>query len=85
MEDYEEMLLQITDILKAHNRHHMTAPDHEKAIEQIRDIVAPRAKWVVHNDFHENIRYGCTRCGNLTNVNNRFCPNCGAKMRRSDV
>ena len=41
MEDYEEMLLQITDILKAHNRYHMSAPDHKQAIDQIKNVVFP--------------------------------------------
>ena len=44
MEDYEEMLLQITDVLKAHNRYHMKTPDHKQAIEQIRAIVFPKGK-----------------------------------------
>ena len=39
--DYEEMLLQITDILKAHNRHHLRAPDHKQTIEQIKNVVFP--------------------------------------------
>lgn len=44
MENYEEMLLQITDVLKAHNRYHMKTPDHKQAIEQIRAIVFPKGK-----------------------------------------
>lgn len=86
MEDYEEMLIQITDILKAHNRYHMSAPDHKQAIEQIKNVVFPdereKGKWIFHNDYNESIRYGCNRCGNLTNVNSRFCPNCGKQMER---
>ena len=46
MIDYEEMLLQVTDVLKAHNRYHMNAPDHKQAIEQIRDIVSLKGKWI---------------------------------------
>lgn len=44
--DYEETLLQVTDVLKAHNRYHMNAPDHEQAVKAIRDIVTPRGEWI---------------------------------------
>lgn len=46
------------------------------------ELDRPKGKWIVHNDYNESIRYGCNLCGNLTNVNNRFCPNCGAQMER---
>lgn len=42
--DYEEMLLQITDILKAHNRYHMSAPDHKQTIEQIKNVIFPNIR-----------------------------------------
>lgn len=40
----------------------------------------PKGKWVVHNDYNENCRYGCNQCGNLTNRNSSFCPDCGERM-----
>ena len=49
--DYEEALLQVTDVLKAHNRHHLTAPDHEQAVKLIREIVTPKGKWVEKEDY----------------------------------
>ena len=40
----------------------------------------PQGEWIIHKDYNESCRYGCNQCGNLTNVNSRFCPNCGVKM-----
>lgn len=48
--------------------------------EEMVDI-RPKGKWIIHNDYNENCRYGCDQCGNLTNRNSSFCPNCGADMR----
>ena len=42
-----------------------------------------QGKWIFHKDYHESCRYGCNQCGNLTNINSRFCPNCGAKMKKA--
>ena len=36
-------------------------------------------KWIIHD--RENLKYGCNQCGNLTNINSNFCPNCGADMK----
>ncbi len=41
----------------------------------------PQGKWIFHKDFNESCRYGCNQCGNLTNIPNNFCPNCGVKMK----
>ena len=38
-----------------------------------------KGKWIIHD--RENLKYGCNQCGNLTNINSNFCPNCGANMR----
>jgi rubrerythrin len=88
MENYEGMLLQITDVLKAHNRYHMKTPDHKQAIEQIRAIVAPKGEWVHHNDDY-NDWYVCSECGygdegEITTNFPRHCPGCGAKMKKED-
>jgi len=84
MMDYEEMLLQVTDVLKAHNRYHMNAPDHKQAIEQIRDIVSLKGKWIHNNDDY-NDWYECSECGygdegEITKHMPRYCPVCGARM-----
>ena len=42
----------------------------------------PQGKWIFHNDYHENCRYGCNQCGNLNNIPHNFCPNCGANMQK---
>lgn len=47
--------------------------------EEMVDI-RPKGKWIIHNDYNENCRYGCNQCGNLTNRNSSFCPDCGARM-----
>lgn len=45
------------------------------------EIERRQGKWIIHNDYNESCRYGCNQCGNLTNINSRFCPNCGVKMK----
>lgn len=53
--------------------------------EAVRTLVneeRPKGKWIIHNDYNENCRYGCDQCGNLTNRNSGFCPDCGARMER---
>lgn len=88
--DYEEALLQVTDVLKLHNRYHMTA-DHEKAVNVIRDIVVPKSSW----EFDGNNSFICKRCKYEKSVDYlkqwakdyandsllpNFCPYCGARM-----
>ena len=84
--DYEEALLQVTDVLKAHNRYHMNTPDHEQAVMLIREIVTPKGKWIeVDNGL---VSGRCSLCGweaviMETDVCGMpFCPNCGARMER---
>lgn len=82
--DYEEMLLQISDILRAHNRHHMNTPDHEQAVKAIREIVTPKGKWIETDRFDEIADYmlKCPKCNEDTlSSHGNFCPNCGADMR----
>lgn len=43
-----------------------------------------QGKWIFHKDFNESCRYGCNQCGNLTNSQGNFCPNCGVKMKKGD-
>lgn len=85
--DYEEALLQITDVLKAHNRYHMNTPDHEQAVKLIRDIVTPEGKWVfAQYDANPNIgNWHCSLCRHIIfqkfKSTANYCPNCGADMR----
>lgn len=44
------------------------------------ELDRPKGKWIIHNDYNENCKYGCDQCGNLTNRNSSFCPDCGARM-----
>lgn len=46
------------------------------------NFLRPQGEWIIHNDWHENCRYGCNQCGNLTNIPGNFCPNCGVKMKK---
>jgi rubrerythrin len=39
-------------------------------------------KWIKHEDYNESIKYGCNRCGNLTNIPSNYCPNCGKAMKK---
>lgn len=55
----------------------------EKAYRALAE--GPQGEWIIHNDYHENCRYGCNKCGNLTNIPGNFCPNCGVKMKKCKV
>ena len=86
--DYEEMLLQVTDVLKAHNRYHLKTPDHEQAVKIIREIVTPKGKWIFDSKSMFGSPYGsykCSNCGKHTDDNkDNWCWFCGARME-SDV
>lgn len=73
----EEILLQVSDVLRSHNRHHMKAPDHEQAVEAIRGIVTQKGQWL---DVKPTYPYPfkCSVCGHANSHKPRFCSCCGA-------
>lgn len=40
-----------------------------------------KGEWITHKDWHPNLRYGCSVCGNLTKERVPYCPSCKAQMR----
>ena len=85
--DYEEALLQVTDVLKANNRYRLG--DFEQAVKLIRDIVTPKGKWVFDSEFpmfgSPYGSYKCSCCGMHTDdEEDNYCWFCGARME-SDV
>ena len=91
MEDYEELMLQISDVMREGNR---VRPDlsHEQAIKNIRGIVERHGKWIGDTDY-ESFQgsyeaYKCSICGHSLHWRDycsneyNFCPNCGARMER---
>ena len=54
--------------------------DSKKAIESLYPQKEDCGKWIKHEDFNDSIKYGCNKCGNLTNIPSNFCPNCGKRM-----
>ncbi len=75
--DYEEILLQITDVLKAHNRYHMNTPDHEQAVKLIREIVTPKGEWLEVTPTYP-YPFKCSICGHMHSHKPRFCSACGS-------
>lgn len=85
MEDYEELMLQISDVMREANR---IIPDlsHEQAVKNIRGIVERHGKWYYNyqNGWH------CSICNKsvkdmptvMGKADFNFCPNCGARMER---
>lgn len=83
--DYEEMLLQISDILRAHNRHHMDTPDHGQAVKLIREIVTPKGKWLKSSNMSKrSYQRLCSNCKHIVyfcgDGNYPNCPYCLADM-----
>lgn len=42
-------------------------------------------EWIKHEDYNDSIKYGCSRCGNLTNIPSNFCPNCGQAKKKGGI
>jgi hypothetical protein len=89
--DYEEALLQVTDVLRANNRYRLG--DFEQAVKLIREIVTPKGKWIFSGVEHTDDNpidcdsYYCSLCKRsisttLTRPTDLFpfC-HCGADMR----
>lgn len=79
MEDYEELMLQISDVMREANR---VIPDlsHEQAIKNIRGIVERHGKWV-ESDVPESMLSKCSVCGYQLGAHSfKYCPICGARM-----
>lgn len=76
--DYEEMILQISDVMRAANKLRPIL-SHEQAVKNIRGIVERHGKWIKNNYGYE-----CSECS-VTSVfwgdkPHVYCHWCGAKM-----
>ena len=76
--DYEEMMLQVTDVLKANNRYRLG--DFEQAVKLIREITTPKGKWLPVTTRGETWDVKCSLCGEENDLETDYCPKCGAKM-----
>lgn len=47
-------------------------------------VTMPMGKWITHEEWHPNIRYGCSFCGNLTKERALYCPCCNSRMEAKD-
>ena len=54
----------------------------EEADKLYHDLLKSKGEWITHKDWGR--QYGCNRCGNLNDINSRYCPNCGVKMKRGE-
>lgn len=77
--DYEEMLLQVSDVMRAHNKV-IPIMTHEEAAILIRRAVTPTGEWVAAGD-EENPYAVCSFCGNKGDFIYTFCPFCGVKTQ----
>ena len=41
---------------------------------------SPKGRWITHEDYHPNLRYGCNICGSLNKERAQYCPNCKSEM-----
>lgn len=78
--DYEEMLLQVSDVMRAHNKV-IPIMTHEEAAILIRRAVTPTGEWVAAGD-EENPYAVCSFCGNKGDFIYSFCPFCGVKTHK---
>ena len=77
--DYEEMLLQVSDVMRAHNKV-IPIMTHEKAAILIRRAVTPTGEWIAAGD-KENPYAVCSVCGSKGDFIYTFCPFCGVKTQ----
>lgn len=91
MTDYTELLLQVSDVMRKHNRvvyrgiNSVLPPPmtDEEAVKLIRDIVTPKGKWEYTTHYARRYRV-CPLCkaekedDHATGWN--FCQYCGARM-----
>ena len=80
MEDYEELMLQISDVMREANR---VRPElsHEQAIKNIRGIVERHGEWLPVTTRGETWDVKCSLCGEENDLETDYCPCCGAKMK----
>lgn len=80
--DYEEMMLQISDVMRHANRLRPIM-NHEEAVKAIRNIVTPKGKWeFVQYDANPKIgNWHCSNCNGIFDFGFKYCPHCGADMR----
>lgn len=79
MEDYEELMLQISDVMREANRVRPIMT-HEQAVKNIRGIVERHGKWEVFSTSEGTHFYGCSECQFAGDFSDRFCRRCGADM-----
>ena len=77
--DYEEMLLHISDVMRAHNKV-IPIMTYEEAAILIRRAVTPTGEWVAAGD-KENPYAVCSFCGSKGDFIYSFCPFCGIKTQ----
>ena len=90
MTDYTELLLQVSDVMRKHNRvvyrgiNSILPPPmtDEEAVKAIRDIVTLKGKWIVDDEW------GNCHCSVCKFENNRqpyYCEECGAYMEGEKI
>lgn len=52
-------------------------------LEELPTIEPKRGKWIFHS-IESPYRWECNKCGDKVRARYNFCPNCGAKMERSE-
>ena len=83
MEDYEELMLQISDVMREANR---VRPElsHEQAIKNIRGIVERHGEWLDVKYEYPEYPFKCSVCGHLHSHKPRYCSACGS-LNNKDI
>lgn len=77
--DYEEILLEVSEILRSHNRYRLGNFEH--TVNLIREVVVPQGEWEVITPIgSETWDVKCSLCGEVADLESNYCPNCGARM-----
>lgn len=82
MEDYEELMLQISDVMREANRIRPVLY-HEQAITKIRDIVERHGKWLDVKPAYP-YPFKCSVCGHMNSHKPRYCSACGS-LNNEDI
>lgn len=69
--------------LSLNSAEHILVHYGRRVIEELPTIEPKHGEWIFHS-IESPYRWECNKCGDKVRARYNFCPNCGAKMERSE-